>query len=83
MTLVAITAPPVRGGKPRVHDIVSIDLKLRKDRIANVRHIIILVPILTLLASLSPSVKKGWHLNICHAMNLVPVCCTLASLFCR
>ncbi|KAI6098234.1 hypothetical protein F5141DRAFT_445194 [Pisolithus sp. B1] len=83
MTLVAITAPPARGGKPRVHDIVSIDLKLRKDRIANVRHIIILAPILTLLASLSPSVKKGWHLNICHAMNLVPVCCTLASLFCR
>ncbi|KAI6099264.1 hypothetical protein EDD16DRAFT_527886 [Pisolithus croceorrhizus] len=82
VTLAAIAAPPARGGKSRVQDIVSVDLKLRKDRIANVRHIINLAPILSLLASLCPPVKKGSWLNTRRAINLMPVHHVLTSLFC-
>ncbi|KAI6015584.1 hypothetical protein EDC04DRAFT_644128 [Pisolithus marmoratus] len=61
MTLVAITAPRTRQGKPQVHDIVSVDLQFGKGRIANVRHLINLVPILLVLANPSFRVKKRSH----------------------
>ncbi|KAI6045161.1 hypothetical protein EDC04DRAFT_2929361 [Pisolithus marmoratus] len=54
MTLAAITAPQAPGQKPGCHDIINVDLKLREDRIANVRHLINLSPLLPLLANLVP-----------------------------
>ena len=40
MALVAITAPDSQGGKPKVHDLITLNLKWRKDRIANIHHIL-------------------------------------------
>lgn len=54
MTLTAITAP-APGKKPGRHDIITIDLHSRANRIANVRHLINLSPLLPLLANLVPS----------------------------
>ncbi|KAI6045162.1 hypothetical protein EDC04DRAFT_2889346 [Pisolithus marmoratus] len=47
--------------KPGCHDIISVNLKLRKDRIANVRHLINLSPLLPLLANLAPSRLDDFH----------------------
>jgi hypothetical protein len=52
MTLVAITAPDSPGGTPKVHDLISLDLRWRKDRIANIRHLINLSAILARLPEL-------------------------------
>ncbi|KAI6005018.1 hypothetical protein F5J12DRAFT_834060 [Pisolithus orientalis] len=54
MTLTAITAP-AEGKKPGRCDIITVDLKSKEDRIANVRHLINLSPLLPLLANLVPS----------------------------
>ncbi|KAI6024332.1 hypothetical protein EDC04DRAFT_2900184 [Pisolithus marmoratus] len=54
MTLVAITAPRTRNGEPQLHDIITVDLGLRKDRLANVRYLINLAPILLAMASVFP-----------------------------
>jgi hypothetical protein len=55
MTLTAIAAPQTPGAKPELCDIVSVDLKLRAHRIANIRHLINISPILPLLARLVSS----------------------------
>ena len=52
MTLCAITAPNIPGGTPGIFDIITVDLKLRKDRIANIRHLINLSPLFPVMASL-------------------------------
>jgi hypothetical protein len=52
MTLVAITAPDSRRSKPRVHDLINLDLRLRRDRIANIRHLINLSNILPWLTEI-------------------------------
>ncbi|CAA7260723.1 unnamed protein product [Cyclocybe aegerita] len=56
MTLTAITPPAdSEGSKPVVHDLVRVDLRLRVDRIANIRHLINLSTILTHLVELVQS----------------------------
>ncbi|KAI6147664.1 hypothetical protein BKA82DRAFT_825312 [Pisolithus tinctorius] len=52
MTLTAITAPKSNEEKPGLEDIVTIDLRRRKDRIANICHLINLSALLHPLASL-------------------------------
>jgi len=53
MTLAAITAPTAAiRHTPAVHDLISIDLRFRKNRIANIRHLINLSTILPRLADL-------------------------------
>ena len=53
MTLAAITAPTgATRRKPAVHDLISIDLSLRKNRIANICHLINLSTILPRLTDL-------------------------------
>ncbi|KDR72787.1 hypothetical protein GALMADRAFT_252049 [Galerina marginata CBS 339.88] len=52
MTLAAITPPDSQGGKPKVHDLISLDLRWKKDRIANIRHLINLSTILPQLTEL-------------------------------
>ena len=54
MTLCAITEPDVPGGKARVLDIITVDLRFRKDRIANICHLINLSPLFPILAGLVP-----------------------------
>ncbi|KIN92693.1 hypothetical protein M404DRAFT_1009422 [Pisolithus tinctorius Marx 270] len=54
MTLAAITAPAA-GDESGLHDIINVDLKLREDRITNVRLLVSLSPLLPLLAKLVPS----------------------------
>ena len=52
-TLVAICAPTTPGGEAELSDIITVDLKSRKDRIANIRHLINLSTLLPMLASYS------------------------------
>ncbi|KAG6910045.1 hypothetical protein DXG01_013769 [Tephrocybe rancida] len=52
LTLVAITPPPHAQALPVVHDLVSVDLSLRADRIMNILHLINLVPLLQALSEL-------------------------------
>ena len=54
MTLCAITPPVTPGGKARIFDIIRVDLRFRKNRIANIRHLINLVPLFPVLAGLVP-----------------------------
>ena len=56
LTLVAICPPSEPGGKPIVHDLGSADLRLRRDRIANIRR---LINLSTLLIPLSDLVKSA------------------------
>lgn len=52
MMLAAITAPKSNEEKPGLEDIVTVDLRRRKDCIANIRHLINLSALLHPLASL-------------------------------
>ncbi|KAF9480017.1 hypothetical protein BDN70DRAFT_833598 [Pholiota conissans] len=52
LTLVAIIAPEYPGSKPKVRELISLGLKLRRNRIANLRHIINLSNILSQLADI-------------------------------
>ena len=54
MTLTAITAPMTPGGKARLFDLVTVNLDLKKDRIANIRHLINLSTLLPMLSGLVP-----------------------------
>ena len=54
MTLCAITAPNTPGGRARIFDIITVDLRLRKDRIANILYLINLSPLFTVLTGLVP-----------------------------
>ena len=53
MTPTSITAPDTPGGRARIFDIITPDLGLKKDRIADIRHLTKFSPIfLTLAGSL-------------------------------
>ncbi|KAI6138734.1 hypothetical protein BKA82DRAFT_35808 [Pisolithus tinctorius] len=52
LMLMAITAPKSDEEKPGLEDIVTVDLRRRKDHIANIHHLINLLALLHLLASL-------------------------------
>lgn len=54
MTLCAITPPVTLGGKVGVFDIITVDLRFRRSRIANIRHLINLSPLFPVLAGLVP-----------------------------
>jgi hypothetical protein len=55
MTLCALIRPVSTGRRPVVHDLVTVDLQLTKDRISNVRHLINLASLLAPLAAMIPS----------------------------
>ncbi|KAI6145599.1 hypothetical protein BKA82DRAFT_995780 [Pisolithus tinctorius] len=55
MTLTAIIAPRAPENKIRLHDIITVDLKYTRDRIANIRHLINLSSVLLLLGNLVSS----------------------------
>jgi hypothetical protein len=58
LTLVAICPPSESGGKPIVHDLGdAANLRLRRDRIANIRRLINLSTILTPLSDLLESAR--------------------------
>ena len=52
VTLVAISPPRRPGGDPIVHDIAKADLRLKKDRILNIRRLINLSPICKILSDM-------------------------------
>jgi len=52
MTLVAICPPLRKGGKPVVHDLVTANLRLRRERIKNMRRLINLSPLLKPLSDI-------------------------------
>ena len=54
MTVAAIIAPNPKGSKPKIHDLIRLDLRWRKDRIANIRHLINLSSLLPQLTDLVP-----------------------------
>jgi hypothetical protein len=56
LTLVAICPPSVPLGKPVVHDLGSANMKLRRDRIENIRR---LINLSTFLGPLSDLVKSA------------------------
>jgi len=55
MTLCALIRPVSTSRRPVVHDLVTVDLQLTKDRISNVRHLINLASLLAPLAEIIPS----------------------------
>lgn len=57
ITLTAIIKPRTRTEqfRPRLYDIATLDLKFRRNRIANIRYLINLSPVLHVLASMEPS----------------------------
>jgi len=50
MTLCALVRPNSPDQRPVVHDLVTVNLQLTKDRISNVRHLINLASLLAPLA---------------------------------
>jgi hypothetical protein len=54
MTLCAILVPDTPRSKARIFDIVTVDLRFRKSRIANIRYLINLSSLFPVLASLVP-----------------------------
>ena len=52
LTLVAISRPGIEGGNPVIIDLASADLRLRRDRIANIRRLINLTTLFKPLADL-------------------------------
>ena len=55
MTLCALISPVSTGRRSVVHDLVTVDLQLTKDRISNVLHLINLASLLAPLAAMIPS----------------------------
>lgn len=55
MTLCALIRPVSTGQRSVVHDLVTVDLQLTKDRISNVLHLINLASLLEPLAAMIPS----------------------------
>ena len=54
MTLAAVTAPDNSESNTDIVDIITVDLSLRTNRIANIRHLINLSPLFSTLAGLVP-----------------------------
>lgn len=52
LTLVAVSPPLQRGGRPVVHDLAHANLRLRRDRIKNIRRLINLAGLFQTLADL-------------------------------
>ena len=52
LTLVAISRPVRERGRPIIIDLAKADLRLRRDRIANIRHLINLTTLFKPLADL-------------------------------
>ncbi|KAF9484990.1 hypothetical protein BDN70DRAFT_928003 [Pholiota conissans] len=62
MTFVALTPPTgSQGGRPTVHELATFDLRWRRSRIDNMRHLINLATILPLLKKLVRSPVNDWR----------------------
>ena len=77
MTLCAITEPGVPGGKARIFDIITVNLRFRKDRIANICHLINLFPLFPILAGLVP-----FSVNELDIFDKYNKCCTSSLITC-
>ena len=64
MTLCALIRPVSRDQRPVVHDLVTVELQLTKDRILNVRHLINLASLLAPLAAMIPESSTPEFLSI-------------------